>query len=251
MNGLAEQAESWFRNEWYWRRSFDVHAPNILAYKGAALHRRIDTGLPISIDYLVEQFHLYLDLFVQTPPYHLVAASLGGKVAVEYAVRHSEEVAALVLLCPSGLGDEERLPVVEGMRRSDIGALVESVFQDARHADEKMVAYYKEHFADRRWRIGLLRTVRGTMEYSVRDRLPQVTQPALLVSGGEDRIVDPCHAAEAARLLPKGRHVKIPRCGHAPQMERPGLINRLVERFLKGVTQRKYLARPTSQPQHA
>ena len=30
MNGLAEQAESWFRNERHWRRHFDVHTPNLL-----------------------------------------------------------------------------------------------------------------------------------------------------------------------------------------------------------------------------
>src|SRR5262245_8627455 len=96
LNGLAEQAESWFRNHRYWRRFFDVHMPNLLAYEGEALHRRIREDLPITVDYLVEQLHAYLDLFVQTPPYHLVASSLGGKVAVEYAVRYPREVARLV-----------------------------------------------------------------------------------------------------------------------------------------------------------
>src|SRR5262245_53736882 len=87
VNGLAEQAETWFRNQRFWRRHFDVHMPNILAYDGTALHRHLDAGLPVTIEYLVEQLHLYLDSFVQTPPYHLAAVSLGGKVAVEYAVR--------------------------------------------------------------------------------------------------------------------------------------------------------------------
>ncbi|HMF13869.1 MAG TPA: alpha/beta fold hydrolase [Gemmataceae bacterium] len=232
INGLAEQAESWFRNDWYWRRRFEIHAPNILAYRGAALHRRIEAGLPVSVDFLVEQLHLYLDSFVQAPPYHLVAASLGGKVAIEYAVRYPEEVDRLVLLCPSGLGDEERLPVVEGLRRNDTRGLVASIFHDERHVDERMVDYYVRHFGDRRWRAGLLRTIRGTMDHSVRERLPFVTQPTLLVSGREDKIVDPMHASEAAGLIPDCRHVSIPRCGHAPQMEKAGLVNRLVEEFL-------------------
>ena len=117
INGLSEQAESWFRNLPFWRRYFDLYLPNILAYEGTGLHQRIDSGLPISVDYLVEQLHLYLTHFVQTPPYHLVAASLGGKIAVEYAVRYPEDVSRVVLLCPSGMGDEERLPIVEGVRR--------------------------------------------------------------------------------------------------------------------------------------
>src|SRR5437588_1089258 len=105
INGLAEQAESWYCNLDAWRRHFDVHTPKLLAYEGAALHRRIEAGQPVDIEYLVERLHEYLDGFVQSPPYHLVANSLGGKVAIEYAVRYSDEVARLVLLCLSGLSD--------------------------------------------------------------------------------------------------------------------------------------------------
>jgi pimeloyl-ACP methyl ester carboxylesterase len=232
INGLTEQPESWFRNLGYWRRHFDVHPPNLLIYDGPALHRRIDAGLPISIDYLVEELHRYLHSYVQTPPYHLVAASLGGKVAVEYAARRPEQVSRLVLLCPSGMGDKEHLPLVEGVRRSDLKSLVESVFWDPRAADPDLLAYYRRQFANRRWRLGLLRTIRGTRDHSVRDRLAQVPQPTLLISGREDRIVDPRTAAEAAKRLPQGHHLFIPQCGHAPQMEKLWLVNRLVVRFL-------------------
>jgi pimeloyl-ACP methyl ester carboxylesterase len=232
INGLAEQAESWFRNTKFWRRYFDVHMPNILAYDGPALHRRIDEGLPIDLDYLVGQLHTYLESFAQCGPYHLVAASLGGKVAVEYAIRYPQNVSRVVLLCPSGMGDEERLPIVEGVRRGDLKGLVDSVFHDPGQVDFKLLDYYQRQFANRRWRSGLLRTIRGTMEHCVRDRLPLVTQPTLLVSAREDRIVDPKEAAEAAKLLPNGQYLSVPACGHAPQMERPWLINRLVLHFL-------------------
>jgi pimeloyl-ACP methyl ester carboxylesterase len=235
INGLAEQPESWFRNVGAWRRHFDVCTPNLLVYDGLALHRRIDAGLPVSVDWLVEELHQYLHSFVQRPPYHLVAASLGGKVAVEYAARYPEHVDHLVLLCPSGMGEVERLPLVGGVRRSDLEAVLESVFWHPRAIDPGLLAYYRRQLANRRWRFGLLRTIRGTMAHSVRDRLAQVRQPTLVVTGREDRIVDPRAAAEAAKRLPQGHHLSIPRCGHAPQMERPRLINRLVVRFLVGV----------------
>jgi pimeloyl-ACP methyl ester carboxylesterase len=241
INGLSEQAESWFRNLPFWRRYFDVYLPNMLVYDGPGLHERIDAGLPISVDYLVEQLHLYLTHFVQTPPYHLVAASLGGKIAIEYAVRYPTEVSRLVLLCPSGMGDEERLPIVEGVRRNDMKALIDSVFHDPRKLDSRLLTYYQRQFASRRWRAGLLRTIRGTMEHVVRDRLCEVGQPTLLVSGDDDKIVDPAVAAEAAGRLPQGHYLSIPQCGHAPQMEKPWLINRLVVHFLSS-------ARPSTKP---
>jgi abhydrolase domain-containing protein 6 len=233
LNGLAEQAESWFRNQSFWRRHFDVYLPNLLVYDGQALHQRIDAGLPISVAYLVEQLHRFLDSFVQTPPYHLVAASLGGKIAVEYAARYPERIARLVLLCPSGMGEIERLPIVDGVRRRDPRSLVESAFYDPSRADPELLRYYQRQFTNRRWRVGLLRTVRGTTDHCVRERLAELPQPTLLVSGREDRIVDPATAATAAQLLANGHYLCIPKCGHAPQMERPRLINRLVLRFLK------------------
>jgi pimeloyl-ACP methyl ester carboxylesterase len=233
INGLAEQAESWFRNVDVWRRHFEVYLPNLLAYEGAALHRRIDEGLPIDIDFLVDQMRLYLEAFVQTPPYHLVANSLGGKIAVEFAARFPDQVARLVLLCPSGLSDEERLPIVEGVRRSDLGSVIDSVFHDRRHADPRLLDYYERQFTNRRWRAGLLRTIRGTRAHRVHDRLPEVTQPTLLIVGQEDRIVDPEQVIAAAPLLPRGRLLILARCGHAPQLEKAGLINRMVMDFLR------------------
>jgi pimeloyl-ACP methyl ester carboxylesterase len=238
LNGLLiDQADCWYRNLRFWQHSFDVHAPNLLIYDGPNLHERIDEGLPISVDYLVEQLHLYLQTFVQASSIHLVASSLGAKVAVEYALRYPDQVARLVLLGPSGLGGEERLPFLQGVSRSDVGGVLQSIFHDPntlRSADPRAVGVYERRFADRRWRTGLLRTIRGTMAHCVREQLARVTQPTLVVSGREDRIVDPVRAEEGAGLLPQGWFLSLPRCGHAPQVENPELINPLVVDFLTG-----------------
>src|SRR5262249_2074075 len=120
------------------------------------------------------------------------------------------------------------------VRRNDPAALVNSVFHDPRRVDPGLSAYYQKQFASLAWRSGLLRTVRGTMDHCVRDRLPQLDRPTLLVGGSEDKIVDPRPAEQAAQLLPQGRFVLVPRCGHAPQIEKPRLTNRLVLHFLTG-----------------
>ena len=118
INGLAEQHESWFRNRRFWGRYFDVYAPNILAYEGdgPAPPDRGRASRSPSITSSSE-LHTYLDQFVQNPPYHLVSSSLGGKVAVEFAARYPELVNRVVLICPSGMGDKEQLPIMEGVPR--------------------------------------------------------------------------------------------------------------------------------------
>jgi pimeloyl-ACP methyl ester carboxylesterase len=232
LNGLAEQAETWYRNRRYWGRFFDVHAPNILAYEGEALHRRISSKEPITVDYLVQQLYLYLDQFVQSPPYCIVSSSLGGKVAVEFAARYPKLVSRMVLLCPSGMGDKEQLPIIEGVVGRDANAVVKSVFHKPRLADRDMLRYYKARFNSRRWKTGFLKTVRGTLHQTVRERLKDVSCLTLLVTASNDKICCPLTAEQAAKDLPHGHFRKISKCGHAPQIEKPWLINRLVVDFL-------------------
>ncbi|MCI0705841.1 MAG: alpha/beta hydrolase [Planctomycetia bacterium] len=241
LNGLAEQSESWYRNRKFWSRYFEVHMPNIIAYEGDALHRRIANREPITVEYLVQQLHTYLDQFVQTPPYHLVSSSLGGKVAVEFAARYPELVGRLVLLCPSGLGDKEALPIIEGVVGRDAQAMVRSVFHKPGRADRDVLHYYKSKFTSRKWKTGFLKTVRGTLEHLVREQLKKITCPTLLVTGAGDKVCDPKMAEEAAKDLPQGHFLRLERCGHAPQIEKHWQINRLVVHFLSS-------PKPTARP---
>jgi pimeloyl-ACP methyl ester carboxylesterase len=241
INGLAEQQESWFRNRRFWGRFFDVHMPNLLAYEGDALHRRIESGEPVSVAYLVEQLHTYLDQFVQTPPYHFVSSSLGGKIAVEFAVKYPHLVSRIVLLCPSGMGDTEQLPIMQGIRARDPHAMVRSVFHKPRLVDRDMLRYFRAKFPVPRWKKGFIKTVRGTLEYTVRDKMKLLTCPTLLVTAEQDKICCPKTAEEAARELPNGQFLSIPKCGHAPQIEKHWLINRLVVHFLSAT-------KPTANP---
>jgi pimeloyl-ACP methyl ester carboxylesterase len=233
INGLAEQAESWYSNRKFWARYFEVLVPNILAYEGEALHQRIRSKEPITVDYLVEQLHTYLTQFVQTPPYHIVSSSLGGKVAVEFAVKYPALVNRVVLLCPSGMGDTEQLPIMEGIGGRGANAMVKSVFYSPwKNVDPEVLEYYKGRFDSKRWKLGFIKTVRGTLEHTVRDKLKEMQCPTLVVTGEEDKVCCPRTAGEAARELPHGMFLALPKCGHAPQIEKAWKINRVVVHFL-------------------
>ena len=92
VNGLAEQPESWFANRRHLSRHFDVKVPEILVYDGEALHQRIESGGDVTVDYLADRLAVFLDEFVQRPPYNLVGSSLGGQVILTYASRHPDKV---------------------------------------------------------------------------------------------------------------------------------------------------------------
>jgi len=232
VNGLAEQGESWYRNRSVWQKHYDVHSPGVLVYDGPIMQERLAARQPINIDFLTNRLAEYLDRFVQSPPYHLVASSLGAQISVEYAARHPEKVDKLVLLCPSGFGSVERFPVMEGARSKNYQGLVESTFFNRRCASPRIVKYYEEKFSSKPWRRALFETVRGTKSHSVRDKLTLFDRPALVICGREDRIVDPHEVQEAIKDIPNYSFVMVPHCGHAPQLECSRLINRLIVEFL-------------------
>lgn len=234
LNGLAEQCSSWYCNRLYWSKYFDVKVPELLIYDGPVLQKRIADGLPITVDYLTDQLEAFLDHFVQTPPYHLVASSLGCQVAIHYAVRHPERVGRMVLLCPSGMGTEERLPIVEGCRANDHESMLTAIFYKRRSVAPGLLKHYGALVNNKAWKKGILRTVRGTHGNRVVDKLPLVHNPTLVICGADDQIVETGPIVEAVRDLPMFRTVVIPRCGHAPQIEKPRVVNKLVKRFLLG-----------------
>jgi pimeloyl-ACP methyl ester carboxylesterase len=232
VNGLAEQGEIWYLNRSVWQKHFDVHSPGVLVYDGEVMQERLARREPISIDFLTDRLAEYLDRFVQSPPYHLVASSLGAQISVEYAARHKEKVDKLVLLCPSGIGSVERFPVMEGARGKNYRGLVESTFFNPRCAGPRLVKYYEQKFACKPWRRAMFETVRGTKSHSVRDKLRLFDRPTLVICGREDRIVDPHEVHKAVKDIPNYRFVMVPDCGHAPQLECSRLVNRLVVEFL-------------------
>jgi pimeloyl-ACP methyl ester carboxylesterase len=232
INGLAEQGESWFRSRDAFQRHFNVQTPGILVYDGPVLQQRVKNRLPIDVRFLTERLEEYLDKFVQDPPYHFVASSLGGQIAVEYCARHPELVDRMVLLCPSGMGSEEKLPITEGARHQNYQGLVESVFHDRRLASPGVVDYFARKFASRDWRKALFQTVRGTKSHSVAERLADVQRPTLVICGREDRIVDPYVVEKAVTKHANFRFEMLDRCGHAPQLEMPRTVNPLILDFL-------------------
>ena len=234
VNGLAEQSESWFANRTAWARHFDVKVPELLVYDGDALHRHIDAGGEVTVDYLTDRLANYLDEYAQKPPYNLVGSSLGGQIVLTYAVRHPEKVSKLVLICPSGVYGDENLPMMEGVRRSQYDTLVKSVFHRSHFATDELVAAIEHKFQDRKWKKGVLKTLRGTVGHSVAPLLERVPHPTLMIWGSEDRVISDVNGSiRASERILRVRQVVIPKCGHAPQIEKSRLVNQLVHRFLR------------------
>jgi hypothetical protein len=80
----------------------------------------------------------------------------------------------------------------------------------------------------------VLKTLRATVGHTVAPLLESVPHPTLVIWGANDRILsDVAGSIRAAERILKVRQVVIPKCGHAPQIEKPRLVNHLISRYLR------------------
>ncbi len=166
-------------------------------------------------------------------PVVLVGNSLGGQVALFYALEHPDAVASLVLSGASGI--YERRMGTSTMRRKDRDFIRERAavtFYDPVHVTDELVDEMYALVNDRPRAVRLIKMARSSKNETLTERLGSVTVPILLIWGRDDEITPPDVAREFSERLPNAQLHFIDRCGHAPMMERPEAFNRLMLDFL-------------------
>jgi pimeloyl-ACP methyl ester carboxylesterase len=175
----------------------------------------------------------------------LVGSSMGGSVAVMVAATFPERVSALALIDAAGfnLAPRDRPAVVRlvaspvaavlgrlPVRRLLVEIALRQVFANDTFVTDERVA---EYLAPVRRpaalaSIGSLLSSRALQPNAVRDALPRVEAPVLIVWGADDRWIPVAQAGLFAAALPAARKVVLSRCGHLPQEEQPAELARLL-----------------------
>lgn len=159
--------------------------------------------------------------------------SLGSVVAIEYASRHPERVAGLLLVDPNG--DLTRMS--KDQKESFVGPLREDPIAE-------LTSYYRQLIvggdADAaRWVLEDLRlthedavvaALESSLEYPVLESLGKYPGPKLAVVSDMNNLPYSLH-----RLLPELTARLMTGTGHWLMMDRPELFNRIVDEFLEEV----------------
>jgi 3-oxoadipate enol-lactonase len=99
-------------------------------------------------------------------------------------------------------------------------------FLEARHG--VLRAYHQTVTGGDRPMHGNLHQIRGTQGWDIRERLPLIQAPVLLLSGAEDLLTPPWKSLETAQLMPHSRFEVVPGIGHAYPVEDPkGFVARV------------------------
>lgn len=182
---------------------------------------------------------------------HMIGNSMGGRVALELGLRHTERVGRLALLAPSLAWRRERpwAPVVR-LLRPELGLLqlaprwlVEAVVhRTIPVADSNWVQAGVDEFLRAyltpRGRAAFYAAARqiyleepnGTKGFWT--RLATLKPPALFIWGKRDTLVPIGFAKHVRDTLPSARHLELD-CGHVPQLERPAQTHAAIAAFFR------------------
>ena len=243
--GLDEARLSWRYTMPMLAESARVYAPDLPGYGASGPPSETPT-LAYYADVL-SQFLNQLD--VDEPA--VVGISMGGGVALQYAVADPSRVSRLVLVDSYGLGTEvpysriahwfasaDRLNrlVWQAMSRSRrlTRAVVESVTcsPDSTLVEDAVAALSRPN-AGKAWRAFQRHEVRPTgLRTAFVDDLLDLATPTLFLHGERDPLVPVDWAVRAATMLPSAELQVLSNCGHMPPRERGNVFEERVRSFL-------------------
>jgi pimeloyl-ACP methyl ester carboxylesterase len=217
-------------------RRFTVHAPE---HPGTTPGRPDDVYQLDGLWDLVLCYQELLDGLGLARP-ALVGHSFGAMVACELAAAYPDRVSRLALLDPIGLWRDDAPVVNWGLLHPT--QLPAWVFTDPEGAPaRRMFAVPDDPEAQVEARVRLQWAMGATGKFTwpipdkgLKKRIHRVTAPTLMVWGKDDRLVPPVYAEEFARAIPGARIETVAQAGHAPHLEQPESVARLIGDFLAG-----------------
>lgn len=211
LHGTASNSASWMVDIADWSRHFRVICVDIIGDAGLSAESRppLDTGA--HADWLD-------DVLVACGVTHpaLVGTSLGGWLALDYAVRRPGKVSRLVLFCPGGVGRNLNillwaLPLLLlgpwGQRKltERIGGKRTQPLSETQAAIAELLELTFAHFVPRR----------SNLPQITDEALCSLAMPVLAILGGKDVFIDSAETRQrleanvrnlAVRFLPQAPH---------------------------------------------
>lgn len=189
----------------------------------------------LSLGGLLEYFEEFLTV-VNVARMHLLGNSLGGHIALLYALKHQDTLLSLTLTGSSGLYESSfgtSFP-----KREDYEYIKKKVtltFYEPNVATKDMVDEVFEVVNNRSKAIRIVKTAKSAIRNNIEKNLIEIKVPTLLVWGEQDTITPKFVGEKFHELITSSQLVMIDKCGHAPMLERPNKFNEALHSFLKKV----------------
>ncbi len=201
------------------------------------------SSMPTDVDYdlwwLVEGLEAFLDTIgVQTATF--VGNSMGGAMAIWFALECPERVERLVLMAPGGLSTREEYMEMEGIRTMMAGVYSEGgvTRESIRRTFELQLfdsAQISEQTLDERYAIAKDQPAHVLKRLRVpplQDELHRLEMPILALWGKDDKFCPVAGAQRISEQCPHAEVVLLDACGHWVMVEHRDRFNELLIDFV-------------------
>lgn len=207
--------------------------------------------------YTIEQLSKDLKAFTEALDihrFHLVGHSMGGAIALQYAIDQPQPLLSLVLVASApaeGLSASAEhhfslanllasdtlsrwLPTL-ALHRPVMNRAINHVLPGLHEGQELQSLLVED--ALRMSPLALTAFVHALNHWDVQSELGKITVPVLILGGAEDPLIQSQALARTAEGLPDAQLMIWPDTGHAPQLEHPQHFRELLLNFLKRPTE--------------
>jgi 3-oxoadipate enol-lactonase len=224
---------------------FRVIAPDLRGFGGSSLAEGPGDDPKTTMRQLADDCAALLDALQIREPIVFCGLSMGGYVAWQFAKHYPERLKGLVLCDTKAAADspearETRLKMAEHVKKHGTGAVAEAMmpklFGQATHNDKPGIVAEIRRTIEQTCPRGLAAAQRGMAEREdVRDFLPQIKVPTLVIVGREDAISPVDEMRAIADAIPGAKFHVVEQAGHMAPLEQPGDVNTLIADFVGGL----------------
>lgn len=200
-------------------------------------------NIPVTPDAIKAHLYAFWEQLLQRPMV-LLGASMGGAVAIDFALTYPEIVEKLILLDSAGFAGGPAMGklMIPPLDRLATGFLSntkvrqkisENAYYDRNFASEDALICSMLHLAHPNWSQALISFTKSGGYNFLSHKIQKITQPTLIVWGEQDKILGTKDAKRFEQTIPESELVWIPEAGHVPHLEKPDLTGKAIRDFLE------------------
>ena len=191
--------------------------------------------IKVSVSGLVDYVEAFVE-YKELDKVNVLGNSLGGHVALLYALKRQEKINSITLTGSSGLFENSLGSTFP--KRGDYEFMkkkTQDTFYNPETASKELIDEVFDIVNDRNKAIRIIATAKSAVRHNLADKLHQIHVPTLLIWGTHDKVTPPFVGEKFNELIENSKLVMIDKTGHAPMMENSELFNESLENFLNSL----------------
>ncbi len=226
------------------RDRYRVIAPDLRGFGGSSMPDSAEETT--TVEQMADDLAALLDALQIVQPIALCGLSMGGYVAFQFWRKYPQRLRALVLCDTRAVADTpegaaSRMKMVEHVLRAGTQyvaeAMLPKLFAQSTFAEQADVVDFERQKILSASPWGIAAALRGlAIRPDVRELLPSIQLPTLVIVGEHDAISSPEEMRGIAEQIPAAEFVTIPRSGHMTPLENSPAFNAALSAFLGRVT---------------